>query len=335
MGPYRYAVYGLTLECNEPLPAPGLRAAGPGVADVVVDWAGVAGEEDRTPSVSRTIVEESGGWLVVSPSPAFAEGWTRLRFGYAGHFVQFDVDPAATRVVVTSTPAVPPAHASTLLLSTVMGYLLFRLGRLALHAGVIERRGAAFVIAGVQGAGKSTTVTALIQRGCGAVSDDVAALAKPARTWEVFPGIPGVRLTPEAREALRIPDAVASPLWPRSPQLSNVDYERLEDKGVVSFAGGHSGAPLPLAGIFLLPGRDAQLQAPRITALPAVAAMPHVVGQLLTPAWLAPTIDAQRFQTVADVVGVTPVRIVDRPDNLAALPPLCDALLDEMERLAG
>src|SRR5688572_4082730 len=86
LGPYRYAVYGLTVECNEPLPAPALRAAGPGAADVVVDWAGVAGEEDQTPSGSHTIVEESGGWLAVSPSPGFEAGWTRLRFGYAGHF---------------------------------------------------------------------------------------------------------------------------------------------------------------------------------------------------------------------------------------------------------
>ena len=70
----------------------------------------------------------------------------------------------------------------TLLLSTVMGYLLFRLGRLALHAGVVAWRGAAFVVAGVQGAGKSTTVTALIQRGCAAISDDVAALDQAGPT---------------------------------------------------------------------------------------------------------------------------------------------------------
>ena len=153
MGPYRYAVYGLTLESNVPLDAPGLRVAGTGAAEVVVDWAGVAGDGDTTPPSSRTIVEDTGGWLAVSSSPGYEEGWTRLRFGYAGHFVQFDIDPAATRVVVSWTPAVPAAHASTLLLSTVMSYLLFRLGRLALHAGVIERRGAAFVVAGVQGAG--------------------------------------------------------------------------------------------------------------------------------------------------------------------------------------
>ena len=63
--------------------------------------------------------------------------------------------------------------------------------------------------------------------------------------------------------------------------------------------------------------------------------MPHVVAQLLTPAWLAPTIDAQRFATLADLVGATPVRTVERPDSLAALPRLCDAMLDEMGRLRG
>jgi hypothetical protein len=309
---------------------------------VVVEWAGVVewgggGNGDPTAPGSRTIVEETGGWLAVSAAPGYEEGWTRLRFGYGRHHVQFDVEPAGTRVVVTWTQEIPPVHVSTLLLGTVMGYLLFRLGRLALHAGVIEWRGAAFVVAGVQGAGKSTTVTALIQRGCAAISDDVAVLARQARGWVVFRGIPDIRLTPQAREALGIPAAAAAPLWPRSPQLPGVDYERLEDKGVVSFAEGAdhsaSAAPLPLAGIFLLPPRAEQLEEPLITALSAAAAVPHVVAQLLTPAWLAPTIDARRFSTLADLVGVTPVRTVERPDSLAALPRLCDAMLVEMGRL--
>jgi hypothetical protein len=118
-----------------------------------------------------------------------------------------------------------------------------------------------------------------------------------------------------------------------------VDYERIENKDVVSFAegpdGGAGGAPLPLAGIFLLPPRSDQLSEPRITALPATAALPQVVAQRLTPAWLAPTIDAQQFEALADLVGLTPVSTVERPDSLAAVPELCDALLGEMERLRG
>jgi hypothetical protein len=277
--------------------------------------------------------------LAVSPSPHHEEGWTRLRFGYGDHYVQFDVEPAGTRVVVTWTSQVPPVHVQTLLLTTVMGYLLFRLGRLALHGGVVAWRGAAFVVAGVQGAGKSTTVTALIQRGCTAISDDVAVLTRQARGWAVFPGLPGVRLTPEAQAALGIPAAIATPLWPRSPQLPGVDYERLENKAVVTFAErpdhGAGEGPLPLAGIFLLPPRAGHIGAPSITALAATAALPHVSAQLLTPAWLAPTITAQRFTTLADLVRLTPVRTVERPDSLAAVPQLCDALLDEMERLRG
>lgn len=338
MGPYRYAVYGLTLECNVPLPVPGLRGAPMGSSDVVVDWAGVDSSGQPPAPGSLTIVEETGGWLAVSAAPGHGEGWTRLRFGYAGHYVQFDVEPDGTRVVVTWTAAVPPIHVSTLLLSTVASYLLFRLRRLALHAGVVEWCGAGFVIAGVQGAGKSTTVSALIQRGCAAISDDVAALARQASGWAVLPGLPSIRLTPQAREALGIPAAVATPLWPRSPQLAGVDYERLEDKEIVPFAaGGHSAgeAPLPLAGIFLLPPRADQLDEPVVRALPPAAAMPHVVAQLLTPAWLAPTMDAERFEALVDLVGLTPVRTVERPDSLEALPRLCDVLLGEMERLAG
>lgn len=329
MGPYRYAVYGLTLECNVPLEVPGLRSVDRGPPDVVVDWAGIAGDGLRMAATSQRIVEATGGWLEIAPSAHGAS----LRFGYGDHFVQFDIAPAGTRVVVSCTPEVPPVHVHTLLFSTVMGYLLFRLGRLALHAGVIGWRGGAFVVAGVQGAGKSTTVTALIQRGCVAISDDVAVLTRQAAGWAVCPGLPGIRLTRQAQAALGIPVTAGTPLWPRTPQLAGVDYELLEDKAVMSFPDGAGNAPLPLAGIFLLPPRSDQLEGPHISPLPAAAAMPQVVAQVLTPAWLAPTIDAQRFATLADLVRTTPVRRVERPDSLAAVPELCDALLDEMEQL--
>lgn len=335
MGPYRYAVYGLTLECNVPLQVPGLRSVHHGPADVVVDWAGIAGDGRPMGAGSQRIVEATGGWLETSPGPPGEDGRTSLRFGYGDHFVQFDIEPAGRRVAVSRTAEVPPVHVHTLLFSTVMGYLLFRLGRLALHAGVIGWRGGAYAVAGVQGAGKSTTVTALIQRGCVALSDDVAVLTRQAAGWAVFPGLPGIRLTSQAQAALGIAAEAGIPLWPRFPRLAGVDFQRLEDKAVVSFPVGPGDVPLPLAGIFLLPPRTDQVGAPRISPLPAVAAMPQVVTQVLTPAWLAPAIDAKRFETLADLVRTTPVRRVERPDSLAAVPELCDALLDEMERLRG
>ncbi len=335
---FHYNVFGLTLACDARLDAPdlGQDAAGPG--DVQVDCVGVRNDGDEAVVAGSTvIVEETGGWLAVSFSSEVEGEWTRLRFGYADHHVQFDISPGGARVVVSWTAAVPLSYVSTLLFSTVMGYLLHRHGRLVIHGSVVAWRDRAFLFAGIRGAGKSTTVSALMQRGCRGVSDDVAALTRLPECWAVFPGLSGVRLTPEAQAVLAIPAKAATPLWSRSPQLAGVDYQRLEEKAVVSLGEpaslGSAGAPLPLAGIFLLPPRSDALVEPRVTALPAAAAVPQLAGQLLTPAWLDSTVDQERFLTLVDLARTTPVRIVDRPDALAALPELCDALLDAMAYL--
>ncbi len=338
--PFRYTLYGLTLACNTRLAAPGLYQDPVGAAarpvDVLVDLVGIATPEMQmaAPEAQR-IVEVTGGWLGISHFVQCEGDWTRLRFGYAEHRVQFDIAPAGTLVVVTWTPAVLSSHVCTLLFGTVMNYLLYTQGRLALHASVVAWKDVAFCFIGGQGAGKSTTVSALIQRGCTVVSDDIAALTWQPGGWAVFPGLTGIRLTPQAQAALGIPADATTPLWSRLPQVSEEDYQKLVDKTVVSFAETQDAlsmaAPLPLAGLFLLPPRSDSLTSPHIIALSAAAALPRLTEHLLTPAWLKPTMDQERFRTLVDLARHTSVRLVERPNRLAALPQFCDALLDEMK----
>ncbi len=191
---------------------------------MLIDWCGAAAPSwtERDPpdgpheEKSCTIVEPTGGWLAVSPSSHPAGDWTRLRFGHAGHHVQFDVAPGAGRVIVTWTGGVLAVHASTLLFGTVMSYLLHCHERIAFHASVLAWRDGAFVLAGVRGAGKSTTAGALIQRGAVAVSDDIAALRGQGGGWVALPGLQGIRLARDARIALDVPERSAEPVWPRS-----------------------------------------------------------------------------------------------------------------------
>lgn len=301
--------------------APGL-VPGAAPADVSVDWSGVADAEGDAGRPLRRIVEPTGGWLEVS---ALREG-TRLRFGYAGDHVQFDVAPGATHVAVTWTPGVLPVHAGTLLMSTVLGYLLHCHGRLALHASVVAQERRAFAFAGAAGAGKSTTVGALMQRGCAVVSDDLAALRREPAGWVVLPGLTSIRLTPEAMVALAVPSNAVSPVWPHSPHLSDKAVLQVEEKPVTQEA-------LPLAGIFLLPARSTAVESPCVSDVPPAAAVPGLTAQLSTPAWLERTIDETRFRKVVDLAASTPVRVVERPDRLDALPQLGEVLLAEMERL--
>ena len=256
--PFRSTVYGLTIASNVRVGAPAPTGS---EVDVVLDWVGVIAPECRgdghapAPHESRRIVEPTGGWLEATPGPGApgAPGaGTRLRFGYLSHQVRFDITAGGDRVAISWTPDVAATHVQTLLLTTVMGYLLHCRGRLATHASVVLRRSAAFVLAGNRGSGKSTTAAALVARGCTPVSDDVAALTQGRQRWEVAPGPAGMRLAPDSRTALGVPAAATMPVWPLPPSMADVDVERLEDKAVVGL-GDAGPAALPLAGIFLLP----------------------------------------------------------------------------------
>jgi hypothetical protein len=345
---FHYEVCGLALASTAALTAPGLeRLAGPAATDqvdVLVDWCGAAAPswaEDDAPvgpqdETSRTLVEPTGGWLAVSPSSHPAGDWTRLRFGHAGHHVQFDVAPGAGRVIVTWTGCVLAVHASTLLFSTVMSYLLHCHDRIAFHAGLLAWRDAAFVLAGGRGAGKSTTAAALIGRGAVAVSDDIAALRAQGRGWVALPGLPGIRLTREARIALDVQQASAEPVWPRCG-VDEPDFPKVDDKAVVELdATSDAGRrPLPVRGMFLLPPRSATPTAPRIGPVRPAEALPHLVEHLLTPAWIDQRLDEQRFTAMAELARGIPVRRVERPNTLDALPALCDAMLAELDKLCG
>jgi hypothetical protein len=339
--PFQYTLYGLTLACSAPLEAAGLCRTAGGEVDVLIDWAGSTADA-RQAAVppgpgSRLLVEATGGWVAVSDVAQREGDWTCLRFGYDAHHIQFAIAPGGARVVVTWTPAVLPYHACTLLLSAVMNYLLHVQGRMALHASVVAWRDVAFGFAGVQGTGKSTTVSALLQRGCASVSDDVAALTRQRGGWAVFPGLASVRLSSQVQAVLGIPAAAAAPLWQRSSHRAEQAFQSMADSYVVSFAETQAalpaGTPLPLAGVFLLPPRADALASPCITALPAADAVPGLAEHLLTPAWLKPPIDQERFMTLVDLARQIPVRMVARPNTLTALPQLCDAVLGEMERL--
>ena len=329
----------MRLACSTPLEVAGLHPDAKGdardPADVVVDLAGAPAHRAEP---AHRIVEPTGGWLEVSPRGSGRGGGANLRFGYADQHVHFEIGPGGAEVAASWSPAVLPAHVATLLLSTVMGYLLHLQGRPALHAGVVAWNGAAYAFAGDSGAGKSTTVGALVRRGGAVVSDDVAALACGPGGWAVFPGPPGIRLAPDVQAMFGDAGAAATPVWSASPLMADNAFQQVEDKSLVvpaAVAPDADGTPGPLrlAGIFLLPPRSDRRDAPQIVALPRAAAVPLLGAHVLTPAWVRRTADRAQFLTLADLARTTPVRVVERPDRLDAVPALCDALLDEMDRL--
>lgn len=84
------------------------------------------------------------------------------------------------------------------LLTFVLGVLSFKSGFFPLHGGGIVHKGEAYLFTGTSGAGKSTTMAGLQQRGFATVGDDIANLFVEDNVIKVHPCFPRFKLWEES-----------------------------------------------------------------------------------------------------------------------------------------
>lgn len=88
-------------------------------------------------------------------------------------------------------------------LSAVLAAVLRQRGLLVLHANAAATPAGAVAMSGASGAGKSTTLAALLARGCAMLADDIVVLQKgQGGHVEVLPGVPQLHLTEESANAV-------------------------------------------------------------------------------------------------------------------------------------
>lgn len=188
---YTYTVYGLTL--RTPFPCPGLSAAPADAApDVTVEYGTV-------PRELADAVAADDSWTM-GYSWQTAPGRFLLKAGMrAGRFLVED----GRKVIVERNPAAEDELIVFHLLHSVMAAVMRQRGLLVLHANVVLTPAGAVVLSGKSGAGKSTTLAALLQRGCSMIADDIAVLCfGAAGSAEVFPGVAQMHLWEDAAERL-------------------------------------------------------------------------------------------------------------------------------------
>ena len=149
--------------------------------------------------------------------------------------------------------------------ATIVPLLLSEAGELSLHAAAIEHDGRAVLFCGPSGRGKSTLSAALALRGHRVLTDDGVVVSACGRRPTVWPGQAGIRVQPEAVDALRGE--------PRRNGDGSKDVAFLADS-LEEPAG-----PLPVGAVVLLgPRVAAATPAERIEPAAALAAvMPHVL----------------------------------------------------------
>jgi hypothetical protein len=185
---YTYRAYGLTIRV--PFACPALTPADAGPA---ADAADVVVRERPVPRRLRAPRFGEASWDA-APGEFLLRGGQR-----SGRFLV-----EAGTVLLERNLACDDAVLARHFTDQVLAALLRHRGLLVLHANAVQTPDGVVVIGGESGSGKSTTLAALLRRGCRMLSDDVTAL-RPGDTSgviEVVPGAAQVHLTQAAAEGL-------------------------------------------------------------------------------------------------------------------------------------
>ena len=181
---YAYTAYGITFEV--PFQCHGLTAAAPGTpAEVVV-------RHGTVPRALDAAVASDQRWDI-APGQFLLRGGRR-----AGRFLVCD-----RSITLERNPAAEDGVVARCFTEEVLPVVLRQRGLLVLHANAAVTPGGVVAIAGESGAGKSTTLAALLERGCTMLADDITALhLTPEGHLEVRPGVGRVSLTEAAVDGL-------------------------------------------------------------------------------------------------------------------------------------
>lgn len=197
----------------------------------------------------------------------------------------------------------------------LMGILLHQRGCLVLHASAVAVDGHGAVFLGPRGAGKSTTGAAFHLEGHTLLEDDVVAIRFDDDGAAVLPGVPQLRLKPEAVDALDVTDTAVFP----ADGPSEKRYKLVEP----------AADPVPLAGCyFLADGDDLAVErlAPR-EALFDLMGQTYYSGGLLSE---TETTD-DHFQQCSAIVDSVSVGTLERPRRYDELPSLVEFVADELD----
>jgi hypothetical protein len=297
-----YLVHGFRFDSEIPLSAP--QVDGP--ADVRVRW-GEALPVGRGPGPGELLaeVDEDGAayWVTKDRDGLLVRipGLAEFRVGEGT--VTVHPDPGADR-----------GMAAVLLSANLPAVLHTAAGTCVIHASAVAFEDGALGFVGGSGAGKSTLSALCCAAGARLVSEDLLRVRFDGETPVALPGIPEVRLRPQAAD-------LAGAFDP-SRRGTTAD-----DRTTVSFEGADE-APLA-ALLFPLPTRDLSVvRAERLAPAEALVELgrhPRVLG------WRTPEVRAARFRTLARLARTVPVARVLIPWG----PPFAPDLVEELRAAGG
>jgi len=325
---FAYSLYGLTLRSNLALPM--LESATAPGADVVIDFVDAGRPMPRTGAMRRhacPVVNAAGE----SPFELWQLGddagfWLRSMIGdgWAEYLLAAD----GARVEVMVHPGTPLRNLFPPLLGLVMPLVLRLRGVTCLHASAVLAGERVVAFTGPSETGKSTTLLAMLRRGYGFFSDDLVALHAEGGRMLTYGGYPQVGVLPDTMGALFGTGIELPYLWDDAPQRPDKRIYQPRWHSEIT-----AGVANPLAVVYLLAQRSRSRDGVRIRDMgprdAVTQLVPHTTGNILSGA-AGRAVDLERLSAL---VRTTPVRLIERPDDLAGIDELAIAIDADLARL--
>jgi hypothetical protein len=328
--PFDYAVYGLVLQANHPLPGLKLNESRlptdlnfEEIESAVTAYEEIA-VQDRNMISDGSISSIQRIWSVPKVDGQGIQLFYRSPTPGAADFF---VDSQARKVECRRSAPATLQDVTTLLLGTVLNYVLRARGIVCLHACVINIGSKAVAVIGDKGTGKSTTAAAFARAGYPILSDDMGAISAQESGWLVHPGYPRLRLWRSTLEALQMPCSGLTPVLTPMDKYY-FDLSSASDHGPWLF----QATPLPLTAIYLI-SRDTELTEPVVEPLSGIEKMTTLVTH--TSSHFAPLNQNQRsaeFQALSRMGSTVPLSRVRYPSGIERLPELMSTIVGDVEK---
>ena len=316
-----FSIYGLRIRANRCIP--GLTAApDTDPPDVEIDF-GASLPCSKAGMEARHLQFDSGDGK--SHLPPSVRVW-RFEESGAYHFIyrdgiEFMIDDSGGKISAACNGSATLEDAVSYLVGVILGFVLRLKGRAALHASVVDIEGRAVVLLGDAGSGKSTTAAAFAMLGHGVLADDVCAPVEHAGRFWVEPAYPGIRLWPDAVNAIfGARDAL--------PRISPAWDKRLLDlsRGAYQFRSNR----LPVGAFYLLRPVSGVEEAMPIKRLRGPELLMKLVAMSYPHYLLDKRMKATQFGLLSRLAAAAPGVSLSIREEIASVPDICRAIVDDV-----
>ena len=324
---FRYQAYGLCLEANRPLG--GLLPANTR-APVDLQLRLPSTPEFDSPPITSQMLHMgperdpdgeplSALWQLKTAGPA---SYYQLRFGKRGESVVFTLDAAGRRLWATWNETVDFDDLTAVLLRPGLAAVLWLRGITCLHASVVAIDGRAMALVGDATLGKSTTAAAFAARGYAVLADDVAALDDQGTRFLVQPAFPALAIWPNSAAAVEAGELPR--VW------TTVEKRALNLGAAAKGAFRFEAEALPLGAVYFLGPRRPGLAAPIIEPVAPADGLLRLAVHNYSRMRLSAARSAREFERLGRLARHVPLRLLHRPDDLASLGSVCDAIAGDL-----